>query len=149
MRTYTSGLSFKAVKIITKDDIIILCNLLNECKEYSDLFTFEPEPITEGGIIYKFKNETDIKDGKYDKYKTVRLCIGNWPWINNNVMNEWKGNNDTIINKDQIINTFLKSFYGAPVFTIDELKIWEECFKQIGLVRIGKFVTKKSLICYW
>ena len=41
---------------------------------------------------------------------------------------------------------FLKSFNGAPLFTLEELKIWEECFNQIGIVKVAKYPTKKSLI---
>jgi hypothetical protein len=46
----------------------------------------------------------------------------------------------------------LKSFHGAPLFTIDKLKVWEECFNQIGIgigigiVNVGKYPSKKSLI---
>ena len=41
---------------------------------------------------------------------------------------------------------FLKSFNGAPLFTLEELKLWEECFNQIDIVKIGKYPSKKSLI---
>ncbi len=48
--TYTKGLSFKTTKEITKNDIVKLCNLLNNRDEYKDICTFTPEGITEGGI---------------------------------------------------------------------------------------------------
>jgi len=63
-------------------------------------------------------------------------------------MSEWSENNDIIFDE----NNFLKSFHGAPLFTIDELKVWEECFNQIGIgigigiVNVGKYPSKKSLI---
>ncbi len=60
-------------------------------------------------------------------------------------MTEWSGNNDIIFQTNTIFTIFLKSFHGAPLFTIDELKIWEECFKQIGIVKIGKYPNKKDL----
>lgn len=146
MRTYAKGLSLKTERIITKNDIITMCNLLNSNCEYSNLCEFIPEGITEGGILYKFKDGFDKK-----WYKSVRLCVnhnqgGNWDWIDENVMHEWCGNNDIIFQKNTQFTIFLKSFNGAPLFTIDELLIWEECFKQIGIVKVGKYPSKASLM---
>ena len=147
MRTYTSGLRLKTERIITKNDIIIMCNLLNGNCEYSNLCEFTPEGITEGGILFNFNDEFDK-----NWYKSVRLCVGyngaggNWPWVNENVMTEWSCNNDIILQTNTKFTIFLKSFHGAPLFTLDELKIWEECFKQIGIVKVGKYPSKKSLI---
>jgi len=142
----TSGLSFKTKKNITKNDIITICNLLNSNCEYSDLCEFTPEGITEGGILYNFKDEFDKK-----WYKSVRLCVnfgasgGEWYWVNKDVMTEWCDNNEIIFKENITFTTFLKSFHGAPAFTLDELKIWEECFKQIGILRFGKYPSKKDL----
>ena len=121
MITYTTGLKLKTEKIITKNDIITLCNLLNNRDEYSNVCEFEPEPITEGGILYKFKNS----DNKF--YKSVRFHYFNhdveWYTVDGRtVMSEWCGNNDIIINKNIKFILFLKSFHRAPLFTIDELK---------------------------
>ena len=145
LRTYTSGLTLKTERIITKDDIITMCKLLNSKDAYSNLCEFQPEPISEGGIIFKFNN----LDNKW--YKSVRLCVtkdeskGKWYFINDNCLSEWTGNNDIIFDKNNIFTLFLKSFYGAPLFTIEELEIWEECFNQIGIVNVRKYPSKKSL----
>lgn len=147
MITYTIGLTLKTEKIITKDDIITMCKLLDTKEEYSNLCEFQPEGITEGGILFKFKDNLDNK-----WYKSVRLCVshgvsnGKWYWINNTYLSEWTGNNDIIFDKNNKFTLFLKSFNGAPLFTLEELKIWEECFNQIGIVKVGKYPTKKSLI---
>ena len=147
MTTYTHGLTLKTLKIITKNDIITMCNLLNNRDEYINLCEFKPEGISEGGIIFNFKNCNND-----NWYKSVRLCVnndnakGNWDWINDNVINEWTENNDIILDKNKSIKIFLKSFNGAPVFTIDELKIWELCFNQIDIIKVGKYPTEKSLI---
>jgi hypothetical protein len=147
MTTYTNGLTLKTERIITKNDIITMCNLLNSNNEYSNLCEFQPEGITEGGILFKFKDNFDS-----NWYKSVRLCVnsrctrGIWYWINENVITEWSGNNDIIFNNNIKFTIFLKSFHGAPLFTLDELKIWEDCFKQIGIVKVGKYPSKKSLI---
>lgn len=147
MSTYTDGLTFKTEKVITKNDIINLCKLLNNREEYVNICEFKPEGITEGGIVFKFKNSLNEK-----WYKSVRLHVyagnikGKWYWINEDVMNEWNQNDDIIFDINKKFTTVLKSFNGAPVFTLEELKIWEECFNQIGIKKIGKYPTKKSLI---
>ena len=144
--TTAIGLTLKTERIITKDDIITMCKLLNSKDKYSELCEFQPEGICGGGILFKFK------DNLLNKwYKSVRLCVyrgeskGKWYWINDNYLSEWTGNNDIIFDKNNKFTLFLKSFNGAPLFTLEELKIWEECFNQIGIVRAGKYPSKKSL----
>jgi len=127
--------------------MITVCNLLKSRDEYSDLCEFQPEGITEGGILFKFKDNLDNK-----WYKSVRLCVrngeskGKWYWVNDNYLSEWTGNTDIILDTNNKFTLFLKSFGGAPLFTVDELKIWEECFNQIGIIKVGKYPSKKSLI---
>lgn len=144
--TYTKGLSFKTTKEITKNDIFKLCNLLNNRDEYKDICTFTPEGITEGGIKYNF-----INNDKF--YKSIRfgiynngICKGEWYWVNENVMTEWNNNDDIIFPINDKFSTHLKAFHGAPVFTIDELKVIEECFNKIGIKRVGRYMAKKHLI---
>jgi hypothetical protein len=150
--TYTSGFNVKCEKNITKDDIVNMCNLLSNTDKYFNLCEFKPEGISEGGIIYEFKNSYDKNSHDKKPYKSVRFSLNdggsrrNWGWINENVMNEWAENNDIIFNQNDKFTIFLKSLYGAPLFTIDELEIWEKCFNQIGIVKVGKYPSKKSLI---
>ena len=149
MNTYTTGLTLKTTRVIAKSDIITMCKSLNNKEEYSNLCEFEPEGITEGGIVYKFKDGSDN-----NWYKTVRLCVsygcsgGKWYWINENVTSEWSENNDMIFDTNKKFTIFLKSFHGAPLFTLAELKIWETCFNEIGIVKVGKYPSKKSLSSY-
>ena len=154
--TYTSGYTLLSKKDITKNDIIELCELLTS--EYNNGYTFEPESITEGGIVFKLPEF--VRD---DKYKSVRLNFkncryggresyfcdfyrGEWPFVNKNTMIEWKNDNYVLLKEKYKIDIFLKSFDGAHPFTIDELKIWEYCFKKIGLEVKGKYPTKKQLV---
>jgi hypothetical protein len=145
MRTYTLGLTLKCERTITKNDIITLCLLLNNKDEYKSLCEFQPEGKAEGGILFKFKDSTNSS-----WYKSVRLCVnqcnGKWYYVNENVASEWSGNNDVVFDKDSKFTIFLKSFHGAPLFTLGELKIWEECFNQIGIVKVGRYPSKRSLI---
>lgn len=64
--TYAKGFYLTADKDITKSDMVKLCKNLNEAFESFGI-TFEPEPITEGGIVYKFK------DQPISAYKTIRM----------------------------------------------------------------------------
>lgn len=145
MATYTEGIRLKTERVIMKKDIITMCNLLNSKDEYLNLCKFEPEAITEGGIVFKFNDGFDNK-----WYKTVRLRVypgeGKWYWVNENVMSEWCENDDIIFDKNKKFTIFLKSFHGAPLFTLEELKLWEHCFNEIGIIRVGRYPSKKSLI---
>ena len=142
--TYTQCIRFKCLKDITKNDIIVLCNLLT--KNYNGLCTFQPEGITEGGVRFVFNENCPSH-----WYKSVRLHYGNtggkWYWVDDtNVMIEWQNKDDLIFNKNTIFGTYLKSLNGAPVFTIEELAIWVKCFDQIAIGKVGKYPTKKSLM---
>lgn len=149
-RTYTQGLTLKTTKIITKNDIIDMCDLLNNREEYSDLCTFHPEPITEGGIVFKFKEPGFDPNTGRKWYKTVRFqgkqAGDDWYPVNvNTVLSEWTENYDIIFNPKRKFYMFLKSFHGAPLFTQQELQIWEECFNNIGIIKVGKYPSAKSL----
>ena len=141
--TYTNGLTFKTTKVITKDDILTMCKLLNEEDIYLDLCEFEPEAISEGGIKFIFNDE--------NWYKSVRLCVnsgttnGKWYHVKNNVLDDWNGKNDIVFQANTTFSTFLKSFHGAPLFTVDELKVWERCFNEIGVQRKGRYPGKQRL----
>ena len=135
--TYTKGMKLKCMRQIRKKDIINLCELLNENIKINK---FEPEPISEGGIIYKWKNDNS------ELYKSVRFNCRNWEYINNDVMNAWKDNNDILFDEQDTFNTFLKSFNGAPIFTINELNIWENCFEIIGIKVIKKYYSSYTLM---
>jgi len=136
-----TGLRLKTNKIITKGDIIELCEFLNQ--EYLGYCEFQPEGICEGGILYKFKHEQG--------YKSVRLCVnfgnsfGKWYWVDDNVMSEWYRNDDMIFKADNEFDIVLKNLEGAPQFTMEEIKLWEGCFQKIGINRIGKYPSKKLL----
>ncbi len=126
---------------ITKNDIIILCNMLDkEFEDESPKIKFVPEPKTEGGIQFLF-------EGKEKWYKSIRLGIkeksGNWPYIKlSTVFDEWNQNNDVVIYKNNEFQLFFKAFHGAPIFTENELKIFEKCFEKIGLPKKKRFNFK-------
>jgi hypothetical protein len=136
--TYTRAYQLKAIKDITKNDILLLCDYLNTNFEG---ITFKPEGITEGGIVYHTNIPRYYKSFRLD----IRNDVGKWPWIRDDVMDEWRSNNDIIIYKGKVIDPFLKAFYDAPSYTHQELEIWEIGLEQIGLIVKGKYPAKKWL----
>tara|TARA_B110000967_G_C18326969_1_gene290203 strand:- start:27 stop:320 length:294 start_codon:yes stop_codon:yes gene_type:complete len=61
------------------------------------------------------------------------------------VMSEWLENTDIIFAAKTKFYIYLKHLDGAPPFTIDELQIWEKCFNQIGVEKVGKYPSKREL----
>jgi len=130
LNTYSYGYDLFFTRNITKGDMVNICNDLTNL--FNNIYVFEPEPIRDGFIYIKNL-----------KYKSMRLSCFQAPWINENVMEEWKDNNDIFVKKttDDKFNgkrktysdtrigahgrnhysTFLKAFYDAPPWTIDEL----------------------------
>ena len=135
-----TGLTLTTKQDIYKGDIVVLCKSLNQ--EFNGSCEFQPECISEGGILYKFKDGTT-------GYKSVRLDgnVGKWDWINSDedVMSEWFENTDIIFAANTKFNITLKHLDGAPQFTIEELQIWEKCFNQIGIENVGKYPSKRKL----
>jgi hypothetical protein len=124
--TYGEGFTYFSTKDITKNDFIELCETLDTCTT-----KFEPERIAEGGILYKFSHEVPES-----WYKSVRLGINvgkGWPDIFGDEMTSWKYNNDIILEKNKFIDTWLKSFGGAPPFTFDEITQINKVLCKIGL----------------
>jgi len=138
-KTYANGYKLKSMNDITMNDLSRLCEKLSSVTGNK----VKPEGITEGGLFFP---------GLPDKqYKTMRLCVrqhGNWPWIHDfdNVIESWRDDEAIILPKGNTIHTYLKSFHGAPLWTLDELKLWESSFNEIGLQRVGNYPTKRSLI---
>jgi hypothetical protein len=167
MNTYCGGYKILFKNDITKNDMVILCNKLNEKFNehyHTTKFVFEPEPISEGGIVWR-----SWPNKHPDMYKSMRFTYGNipeWKWasVSKNVMTEWINNEDIVFKalygitdcynvpvrkttkKYTPMNTFLKAFENAPSWTITELEIFAECFGEIGVEVIGKYPPKKDLI---
>ena len=153
--TYTSGFTLKPTRDITKNDIYNICKDLNNY--FSTDYSFIPEPITEGGILFK---KTPNKYNTNKAYKSMRFSSQSgrisWPCINEDeVMNEWKDNQDILFKKymrndhSTKIGTFLKAFCGADVWSLEELKIFNRVFEKNGIDCFSKMPSKKSLIEIW
>lgn len=152
INTYCNGFQLVAIKNILKKEFVELCNdLQNEFNNYYNTndYSFSPECITEGGIVFNNFN------GDINGYKTMRIYFTDkfggrknlYGYINNNIKDEWINDESILIDKDKYLGTYLKSFRNAPQWTNDELKIFEKCFNKIGLI-INKLPLKKDLKKY-
>ena len=96
--------------------------------------TFMTEPITEGGI------QLIEWPGKKPKgYKSLRLGIGNWPWLPrppdaeaHNLKLE-----SCTVHPDEFC-TVLKAFDGAPGWTPQELSAIKQCMEKEMRVTFGR-----------
>jgi len=142
--TYTYGFSFVVGKDVTKSEFIELCELLTNEVFFNNEYIFEPEPITEGGIIYRPVNNI----GNVFKYKSIRFHNqkSTWPRINTEVLKEWRKNDDILFYKGYKFDTFLKSFGDSPLYTLEELKILASYFNLFGLIKNGKYPKDKDLM---
>lgn len=156
INTYTSGFDIFITRDITKGDMVNICNDLTE--KFDNKYQFEPEPITDGFLYIKNL-----------KYKCMRLSCFHAPWVNRNVMEEWKDNNDIFVKKTtddkfkgrrknygntekgnpngyNYYSTCLKSFYDAPAWTYDELKTIKEVLEKYDMktTNIKEIKLKKS-----
>ncbi len=139
---YGTGPTFRSARPITKGDIIRLCETLNQHPLYKDVCMFEPEPITEGGMVFRFLRQEQTGPRRCAVcrtcsgpwYKTIRFHYRKFIIVSKAVMAEWKDNDEVIFPSNYILSTHLKSFHGAPPFTTEELRILAGAFCTIGLV---------------
>jgi hypothetical protein len=149
--TYTAGFSFKTSIPITRKDYINLCLKISEkLNEYygqaeENKILILPEAITEGGIYFSGKNYGEAGCGKW--YKSLRHVCHNlrWPYINNNVVDDWSASNEILFPANTTADTCLKSFKGAPIWKLDELKIIKSCFEEFG-IKCTSMPRQKNLI---
>ena len=144
-------MQLKATEPVHMKDIVRVCQLLSEDKDFQDKCSFTPEGITEGGILCNFKEGVAPDDA----YKSVRLCIGfsgnrsRWPYLDETTaMTDYANSDMHLFEKNEKFTIILKVFYGAPAFTHKELMVWEKCFNEIGVVKMGGkkgFPTEKRL----
>lgn len=132
--TYCHGFKVEVWKDFTAADFYNLCQLLQ--KSFPG-FIFEPEPITEGGIEFVSwpgKTEKMYKTMRWHIYERVGRSV-DWPRINRGkTIEEWKNNTSLVLAKEgYIINTVLKTWDGAPRWTLEELKLFAKNLEKMGL----------------
>ena len=134
--------SFQVVKPIHKEDILFLCELLNEFPMYKkNKCKVKPKEGFGGGIqiCYPELQKQQEQQQQFKKgFKAVHfhLPVGKWVWVENAVFRpEWK----TLQGKLplwEVGATVRFSFHvynGAEKFTKEELGFWKNCFFKLGL----------------
>jgi len=143
INTYTTGCDLFFTRNITKGDMVNICNDLTD--KFDGKYQFEPEPICDGFIYI-----TNID------YKSMRLSCFDNPYVSENVMEDWKDNNDIFVKKTtddkfkgrrktytneklgadgcNYYGTFLKAFDDAPAWTIGELLKIKEVLKNYDIL---------------
>jgi hypothetical protein len=126
--TYEHYKSVYTTRMITKKDIVNICDQLTIEYQLNNLGEeyFEPEAITEGGIVFK---SYTMNSGKY---KTMRFSMNNkWPTVDK----EWTvEDEDECVPKNFRIDLFLKAFDLAPKWTNEEKKIFLRVLCNNGFV---------------
>jgi hypothetical protein len=118
MTTYCAGFNFKPLTSVTKSDLIHITDRLGDV--FGKGWKFEPEAITEGGIIVKeWPGKTP------SMYKSMRFRLGgirkwSWPPVLDEHRMEWEHSNEIVWpalsnrpRKDWC-RTYIKAFDYAP-----------------------------------
>lgn len=148
-KTYNYGPSLEIQKDLTKNDYIKLCNQLSkELSEHANKnLIVKPEAISEGGfLIIDQNNPIHYKTMRHHIEKGKSKFVNKWPWISEKVMEDWNNNDEIIFYKGNICKTFLKAFHTAPVWTLEELNIFENRLSEFGI--ICKNIPKKSSLTF-
>jgi hypothetical protein len=173
--TYTDGFKMKMNRDLSRKDVAALCELLTI--KLQEMYTtppwyglsarpsarpvqIVPEPITEGGLLFLGGSPDFSYAGEGTAYKTMRLSVSSrpgrpsarsWPYIHdrNSCVEDWKTSDEIIFFQHDTVCTFLKAFRG-PVWTLHELRVFQECFEQFDIrVFTSSWPKKKDLRELW
>ena len=141
LNTYNHGFVLNVPRYMSKGDVVKLCTDLEV--SFGPGNEFRPEPIGNGFIIWSNWPGKDKEGYKCMRLFPVNNRYYNWPWLNPDVMDEWKDNPEPVITKGKY-RTFLKSFRTAPKWTRDELRIFKRCLEELG-TKPGAIPSQKVL----
>ena len=152
--TYTEGPVLRFKRLLDESMYVMIANELSAAftlefgpKFGDNDYRFEPEPITEGGFVM-----THFPGKTGEMYKSLRHHLRNpktmrqitWPYVPDNVMDAWELSDREITSAGAMADTTLKAFYGAPLWTIAELRLIQKVFARFG-INCTHFPSKKSL----
>lgn len=160
--TYCSGPDLSSTSVITTKSIVTLIDTLSEL--FGPGYVFEPEPITEGGIVMTSwpNKESTPKKGNNDCYKSFRFHFpdhGKWPFIRRNTLESWRNTEAEPIWSPKVHQvkkktvteligaTWLKAFNGAPCWTPEEIDRFVLALEEIGFT--AKNLPKKENLESW
>ena len=139
MTTYCDGFNFKPITSVTKSDLIHLTVCLGEV--FGEGWKFEPEAITEGGIVVEdWPGKTPLM------YKSMRFHYGvsarskwRWPSVPDEHRLEWEHSNEVVWHalskhpRKDWCNTWIKAFHYAPPWTVGELRKVAGVLAEFGI----------------
>jgi hypothetical protein len=158
--TYTEGPHLKFNRELTKRDYIALCESLsrtfNETFRVTDpvaKYVFHPDSVTEGGFFL-----FNFPDKRGEMYKCMRHHLyaptkggapppPSWPFIEDQetVTHDWtQASDQTLVPQATVAYTTLKAFYGAPVWTLQELNICKMVLARYD-VKLTRMPKKQDL----
>jgi len=152
LSTYTDGPNLLVKDIVIKEDFKLLFDDLNRNVKLRDMnggnVTFEPEGTSGGGILYNF-NDPELKFYKSFRFGFHTFSANSWPFIGPSKSEAWgvECAQDIVHPTHRVrppYHTTLKAFYGAPLFTLAELRLICNILGDHG-IRTSKMPLARSL----
>lgn len=163
--TYCYGVRFKTVRgcakgsyipktlTLTTRQLVSICQAME--REFASAFggewTLRPAPISRGGILFV------SWPGKTARmYKSMRfgnMCYNDYPWIKTSTWDEWQSPE----HKEAVLFTWdaklrgcisIQALYGAPCFTVQELRIVRQIFEAHGIPCLTYTPPQRLLVQY-
>ena len=140
--TYTGGPSIEVVNDVTRSKYVEMCR---ELSRHFGVPT-SPEPVYEGGLC--FKVTTGYKSFRHNlRYKCLTDGKFKWPHVPEDVLVRWSDLHDVVLlEKGLAGSSCLKSFDGAPAWTMEELRSMKAIMGRYGIVlrRMDKVELPRS-----
>lgn len=149
MRTYKEGFRIKNTTTVTKGRFIELLrtlegSIVEKCGKTVHL---QPEAICEGGIRVRcgtesaeaFKSLRFHLKLKHNRKYMLSEAGGDqpnehrWPFITDNVQEEWSGSDEVLFAQNLEGYVFLKAFHGASAWTTQEIRCFAHAFQEAGM----------------
>ena len=113
-------------KDFTKGDFYNLCLMLKTA--FDNKYEFEPQAITEGGIVF-----ANLEDNCFKSMKLYGITHNTtYGWIvKGATLSEWKDNNVILCKKDYMLTGNIRAF-NALKWSHTEIELFAKCFREIG-----------------
>lgn len=119
--------------------------------KYNDLkksFTKEKKMFRAQLKALKTKNDPHVENPVYPieprMYEDQDI---EWPSIYGNEKNTWRQSNEVLFPENTTSRTWLKSFYGAPLWTMKEIHVFKSAFERHGF-KVYKIPKAHELITF-
>lgn len=149
--TYDFGFNLSPSQNITSTMLLRVCSdltrIFNECYNTKD-YLFEPERITEGGILWANWPGKDSEG-----YKSMRIRFHHYPGVDENFgvepvtlfsLPDFTGQRIVKCDKSRkLMSTFLKAFRSAPPWNMEEIELFEDALYANSMPPAKGIITWK------